>query len=149
LCSSRHIAPALLLLAGCAAGEPSHPTQRHWLTVWNRCSVSPEQPNFYELLEVRAHDDESYLEADNLLDEPLAVGARTALRILSGQFVTVIRRRNTGESIALTTARALPLPDNCGVLEVFDDGFRFVRDLDSCIPDPDGGPPGPDGGGGD
>ncbi|OGQ91066.1 MAG: hypothetical protein A2289_05220 [Deltaproteobacteria bacterium RIFOXYA12_FULL_58_15] len=113
------------------------------LTVWNRCSKSPDNPNFYELLHLYCHAGEAYANLADLLSQPLAVGDETVIEFNQGNFITVVRRRNTGQQIALTTRSGLAVPDDCYTLEVFDDAFRLVR-RDNCMLD-DGSPNGDDG----
>jgi hypothetical protein len=138
----RSDAGALLLgLASAAcAGEAPSPVQDYPLTVWNRCSVSPEEPNFYELLHLYAHETTSFLGSPDLLMAPLAVDARIVVVVTSTDYVTVVRRRNTGEEMALTTSSPLNLSSPCFVLQVFDESFRLSEDLDACVPMDDGEP---------
>jgi hypothetical protein len=136
------MAMVVLVASACGAESAKVPAEPFVanLTLWNRSSESPEQPNFLELLEVRVHDGQTFLGSPNLLDEPLAIDARVVIVIKSGQYLTVIRRKNTGQNIAITTGEPLQLSSHCHVLEVFDDGFRLTEDVEQCNPPADGGP---------
>ncbi len=139
------LALALALCAGaaaCAEGAPQPPLTRQ-VTVWNRCTTNPDEPNFYALQELYTHTTPSWSGETDLLDNDLEVGAETVVSIRDGSYVTVVRRRNLGQRIALTTSTPLNLGQSCNLLEVFDDGFRLTQDLTRCF-DRDDGPPGGD-----
>ena len=123
-----------LAFSGCAADRPPQPFQAH-LTVWNRNSVSPDQPDFYEILGLYAHGSPDFpVGATSLIDTPLAIDATIAFEFTSENYVSAVRRRNTGENIALTTGTGLTIDSSCYVLEVFDDAFRLLENGDVALP---------------
>ncbi len=105
------------------------------LVVWNRSS--------YQLLDLRLHDGPSYNGAANLLTTPLVCEQQVTVTATTGQYVTVIRRKNLGENIALTTAEGLPIYGAGYVLIVFDESFRLVDPPSPMDDGPPGGDPGP------
>ena len=117
----RTVALLLLFVAGAACGEdpisPGEPSTVP-LTVLNR--------SLFELLEVRFHEAPGYAGAVNVLPDPLAHDATVELDFVSGEYVTVIRRRTEGgERIAFTTAWPLEVPSEGYVLVVFQEQFRL------------------------
>lgn len=109
-------------LAGCSGEDadpnivPPVPVR---LTLWNRSQ--------FELLDVRAHEAPGYAGSANLLIEPLAIEARLDLDVLRGDRITVIRRKvEVGDTIALTTGRALTDIGDGSTLVVFDEAFRLL-----------------------
>jgi hypothetical protein len=135
--SSRHLILALVAML-CTACADSTPTPSRlfsgYLTVWNRNSVSPEQPTFFEILELHVHYTADFSGGTSLLEQPLAIDATIAVDFTSEQYVTVVRRRNTGQNIALTTGSHLVIDSSCYVLEVFDEAFRFNENGDVALP---------------
>jgi hypothetical protein len=120
---------AALLSGACADAIEPPPPPLGFLTLWNRNSVSPDSPTFYEILELHVHDEASFSAARHAsrLNAPLAIDATIAVRFRSGQYVTVVRRRNVGQNLALTTSEGLEIDSSCYVLEVFDETFRFLE----------------------
>ena len=135
--SSRWLVIAVMFAgAACAGDGPVPPAPfEGFLTVWNRNSVSPEQPAFYEILELYVHDSSSHQGAAELLGgQPLAIDGRLAVGFNSGQYVTTVRRRNIGQDLALTTGRGIDIDSSCFVLEVFDETFRLKVNGDVALP---------------
>ena len=132
--SSKLLTLLLVASIGCADGATVPLPFVGYLTVWNRNSVSPDNPSFYEILELYVHTTGSSQGAPSLLEQPLAIDATLAVPFVSEQYVPVVRRRNTGQTIALTTGKGLDIDSSCYVLEVFDETFRLQQNSEVALP---------------
>jgi len=138
------LAAALALgAAACSSAYfPSGPKARNvMLEVWNLGT--------HNMKALYVTPDPSYADAKNLLDAPLAPQQTVVVPFFTGKYVTVVRERNNGQDLALTTQSGLMIYNNRCTLIAFNDSFQLQGDPDRgdddgrAFDEPGDGDPGP------
>ena len=113
---------------------PLEPPEPIPLTLWNRSQ--------FELTELYVHPGSRYVDATNLLETGLTLGDSLLVEsFYNGNRITIVRQKNAGERIALTTARDIVVHRPGYTLIVFDDSFRLLTpsSVDNPFSETDGG----------